>query len=484
MATKKEIRSKYIRNLVEDAASTSEKIEGYTKDAIEQLLESTINKSLRNLISEQAEDDKEKESDNAQEESNTDNFTEKEENNNQDEKETETDLEDVIDDTESGEEETVEVDNVETSTEKEPADEDGEMESDWADFEQFKDEDGEYDLTGQDDETVYKVLMAMDPEKDGIRLVKNGEGKFTLTDDNTEKEYIIDLECEDGTCEADAEVAELDEELGYTDNYQNQTAMTTPDNHEPSKFGRTWDKGIPTGTEKPWVGNGAKEKGHPYDDKVNECGPECGMDECDKIYEIEMNVDEFPEDTDSKENNYNEIEMDEMTTVANGSRTKGTKGDTNHSEEDRQRHIHKSYDRVMNEAQVSNLKRKASAIIAENKELKGFATKINQKLRESAVINASLAKVVKLMTENSTTKEEKDNIVNRFSAVTTIDECNKLYETISDELKSRKTTGSTRIPSDKPLTESKNNGAKETKMLDSSEASDVLAFMERLNKVK
>ena len=457
MATKKEIRSKYIRNLVEDAASTSEKIEDATKHAVEQLLESTINKSLRKLISEQAEDDTEKENDNAKEESNGTDFIE---DNKEDDTQEEKTTEDEVETTDDGVFDAVE---------------DGEeMESDWTDFEQFKDEDGEYDLTGQDDETVYKVLMAMDPEKDGIRLVKNGEGKFTLTDDNTDKEYIIDLECEDGTCDAEAEVAELDEDLGYTDNYQNQTAMTTPGNNEPSKFGRTWDKGIPTGTEKPWVGNGAKQKGHPYDDTVNECGPECGMDECDKLYELEMDVD--TDDT--------ELEMDEMTTIANGSRVKGTKGDTNHSEEDRQRHIHKSYDRVMNESRIANLNRKASAIIAENKELKGFATKIAEKLRESAVINASLAKVVRLMTENSTSKEEKDNIVNRFSKVETLEECNKLYETISEELKSRKSTGGSKIPTDKPLTESKNNGAKETKMLDESEAKDVIDFMKRLNKVK
>jgi hypothetical protein len=88
------------------------------------------------------------------------------------------------------------------------------------------------------------------------------------------------------------------------------------------------------------------------------------------------------------------------------------------------------------------------------------------------------------MTENSTSKEEKDNIVNRFSKVETLEECNKLYETISEELKSRKSTGGSKIPTDKPLTESKNNGAKETKMLDESEAKDVLEFMKRLNKVK
>ena len=462
MGTKKEIRSKYIRNLVEDAASTSEKIQDITKDAVESLLESTINKSLRKLISEQAEDDNEKE------ESFTD-FTE----NDEDGKDK---IETAEEETEEDEtEDTPEVeDAVEVDSIEDDADE-GE-ESDWTDFEMFKDEDGEYDLTGQDDETVYKVLMAMDPEKDGIRLVKTGEGKFTLTDDNTDKEYVIDID--DSTS-----VEELDEDLGYTDDYQNKTAMTTPDNHEPSKFGRTWDKGIPTGTEKPWVGDGAKQKGHPYDETVNEecdeCGPECGMKECGTLYEIEMDV-EPEEETDI------EMEVDEGTSIANGSRVKGVKGDTNHSEEDRQRHIHKSYDRIMNEEKqkYENLSRKASAIIEENKELKGFASKISKKLQESAVINASLAKSVKLMTENSTTKEEKDNIIKRFSAVNTIEECNRLYETISEELKNRSTSTGSKIASDKQLTESKNNGVKETKMLDSSDAKDVLDFMTRLNKIK
>lgn len=471
MGTKKEIRSQYIRNLVEDANKTSEKIQDITKDAVESLLESTINKSLRKLISEQAEDD-EKEG----EESITDIIDK-----NEDEQEGIDTIEDETSEEETEEtpeeEDAVEVDSIEDKTED--ADE-GEK-SDWTDFEMFKDEDGEYDLTGQDDETVYKVLMAMDPEKDGIRLVKNSEGNFTLTDDNTDKEYIIDLGCEDGEC--NAEVEEIDENLGYTDDYQNKTAMTTPDNHEPSKFGRTWDNGVPTGTEKPWVGDGAKQKGHPYDNTVNEkcdeCGPECGMKECGTLYEIEMEVEPETE-TDI------DMEVDEGTSIANGSRVKGVKGDTNHSEEDRQRHIHKSYDRIMNEEKqkYENLSRKASAILAENKELKGFATKISQKLKESAVINASLAKSVKLMTENSTTKEEKDNIIKRFSAVNTIEECNRLYETISEELKNRSTSTGSKIASDKQLTESKNPGAKETKMLDSSDAKDVLDFMNRLDKIK
>ena len=479
---KKEIRSKYIRSLVEDAASTSEKIQDATKDAVESLLESTINKTLRKLISEETEDDSEKEEstpdltqeNNGQEENTDIEVTSTEDNSTEDNSTDEIPTDEIPTEDTTDDKDTVEVDTVETSTVDD--DDEGE-ESDWTDFEQFKDEDGEYDLTGQDDETVYKVLMAMDPEKDGIRLVKNEDGKFTLTDDNTEKEYIIDLECGDNEEPMSAEVTTIDEELGYTDNYQNQTAMTTPDNSEPSKFGRTWDKGVPTGTEKPWVGDGAKEKGHPYDDKVNECGDNCSMEECGTLYEIE--IDE-PEDAD--------LEMDEAartqaghnshrgittTMKREGSATSATDNTTTEYRNDKK--LQEKYD---------NLNRKASAILAENKELKGFATKINEKLRQTAVMNASLAKVIKLMTENSTTKEEKNNIISRFSTVNTTDECNRLYETISEELKNRGTSAGSKIASDKPLTESKNSTAKETKMLDSSEATDVLDFMKRLAKVK
>lgn len=456
---KTNIRSKYIRNLAEEAAGLGDSIEAATKDAVSALLESTINESLRKLISEEKEEDDTL--DNNDEEP-IDNIVNNETTEDEQSEETETPTEEEPESTET-------VDIIDDEGE---GDESGDN---WDEsFEQFKDEDDEYDLTAQDDETVARVLMAMDPEKDGIRVVKNDNGTLTLTDDNTEKEYIIDLDCEGGCCDVDNEESEfeieINEDLGYTDNYQNVTAMTTPDNHEPSKFGRTWDKGVPQGTQKPWVGDGAKKKGHPYDDNVNEEFDECG-DNC--IYEIEIPECDLEEASREQAGQATHRGIT-ATKAREGSATGAI--ETGYNEGDR------NDDRNMYE----NMKRKASAILAENKELKGFAKKISDKLNESVVINASLSKVLKLMTENSTTREEKLDIINRFNSVRTLDECKRLYNTISEELqKAHGINSGSPIKTDVSLTESASHGkAQETQLLESKDVKETIDFMKRLDKIK
>ena len=57
-------------------------------------------------------------------------------------------------------------------------------------------------------------------------------------------------------------------------------------------------------------------------------------------------------------------------------------------------------------------------------------------LKEAAVTNVNLGGIIKLISENSTTKEEKRDIINRFTnEVHTIEESKSLYKTISNELK-------------------------------------------------
>jgi hypothetical protein len=245
--------------------------------------------------------------------------------------------------------------------------------------------------------------------------------------------------------------------------------MTTPSNNEPGKNVRTWDKGAPMGTEKPWAGN--KGDMTPYDKNVNEANDECN-NECGKncIFELEIGTDDA------------EIEMDEGTSIANGSRTTGKKGDTNHSEEDQQRHVHKSYDRV-NEQKLANMIRKAESIMAENAELKKIANELREKVNEAVVINASLAKVVNLVTENSTTRDEKINILKRFNEVKTVNESKKLYETISNELKNAHPVNNGSKLINEQLGESKPK-ATETQMYKSDDLKETIDFMRRLNNVK
>ena len=56
-------------------------------------------------------------------------------------------------------------------------------------------------------------------------------------------------------------------------------------------------------------------------------------------------------------------------------------------------------------------------------------------MKEQRVTNLNLAKITKLFVENTVTKEEKINIVNRFSnEAKTVEQSNQLYENIKKQL--------------------------------------------------
>lgn len=461
----KKIRSQYIKNLMADNESLSEQLKANTKDSISTILEDAVKDSLRGILHEEKKEDVDFDEKEAEKDTDV--------NAPEEDKESDFSVEDVTTDTEGGEEtedaiEDVVDDTAETSVDDEPA-----GEGMWDNLDQLKGDNGEYDLTGMDDDQVIKVLKVMGPE-DSVRVVKNDNGSVTLTDDETEKEYVIDIEgglTNDSVADEESEV-ELtinEEDLGYTDNYQNKTAMTTPDNHEPGKKVRSWDKGVPQGTEKPWVGK--KGDMAPYDKQVNEGEDECA-NECGKgcIFEVEIDTAEEPA-------------IEEGTSIANGSRVKGLKGDTNHSEEDKMRHMRKSYDRVNENKELANMMRKANAIMNENKELKKIANDLKSKIEEAVVINASLAKVINLVTENSTSRNEKIDILKRFNEVKSVKESNALYETISRELKNAHPVNNTSKLINNQLNESKGQVV-ETEMYKSDDLDATRDLMRRLDKVK
>ena len=81
---------------------------------------------------------------------------------------------------------------------------------------------------------------------------------------------------------------------------------------------------------------------------------------------------------------------------------------------------------------------KAKLIQEENNKYKGYIAEIKKSLMEAATLNVSLAQVVKLIMENSTTAQEKKSILQRFNNVKTIQESKNLYNTIRTELKESK----------------------------------------------
>lgn len=453
MASNKNIRSEYIKNLMEDKEELNKSLVETTKETLKGIVDEAVNKNLRSLISESDKDD--------------DDFEEEEVNS------TDLDITDNDDasgeestdtDTEAGEDEP----EAETVTDIEVSDTDeGSDEDMWDSLEQYKDEDGEYDLTGMSGDDVVKVLKVMKPEDgDGVRVIKKDDGNIQLIDDENDAEYLIvlDDECEGGECELGESVMnEGNVNLGYTDNYQDKTAMTM-DTDDGAKT-RKWNAGTPTGNGKRWVGH--KGDMSPYNENVNEAEE----DEC--IVEVEMD-----ECGDAP------VEESAMT-MANKRTDREPNMEDNGHERERRHRNRTGVNPTMNKTNES-ISRKLEALQNENKQLKQIAETMRDRLNEAVVINSSLGKIIKLVTENTTTRDEKINIVNRFNDVQSVKESNQLYESISKELKNAHPINNTvdNAVNGEMLAESKKQNVVETQLYESDDLSSTRDLMHRLDKIK
>lgn len=463
MAVNKQIRSEYIKNLMEDKDELNKSFVETTKETLREIVDEAVNKNLRSLISE-ADDDNDFE----EEEVDSKDLTPSDEELKGD-KESADDAADTSDtDTAGGEDEFSEPDVAGGEDEFSEPDTAGDEDEVWSSLEQYKDEDGEYDLTSMASDDVVKVLKVMKPEDgDGVRVIKKDDGNITLIDDENDAEYLIVLD--DGEDESyelgESVVNEGNVDLGYTDNYQDKTAMTMdPDDGAKT---RKWNAGTPTGNGKRWVGN--KGDMSPYNQKVNE--GDCDGDECLVEIELEDDMDECGV-------------TEKVETMANGSRTIQ---DLHHEKNGQPRHDrhrmngHNAYSEETNES----IDKQVNAITNENKQLKQIAGQLKESLNEACVINASLGKIIKLVTENTTTREEKLNIINRFNDVKSVEECKKLYESISEELKRQHpiNKGVNEVMGNQQLSESKKTVV-ETPLYESTELSDTISLMHRLDSIK
>ena len=453
---KKNIRSEYIKKLMEDKESISTQLEETTKDTLKEILGESVNKELRNILNESDEDDFDEEEVETEEvlTDNEDSVEDSDLENAEDDVDSE--MEDVEDDVDS---EMEDAESVESS-------DDTEDEDVLSNFDYLKDEEGEYDLTGMEANDVIKILQVMKPE-DGVRVVKNDNGTITLSDDETDREYIIDIDgnFENTEDEIEVEFDDIDDivesvksNLGYTTKYQTNV-MPGLKNHETAPNGaRTWDD-VPTGTERPY-GNGV----------VSE--------------DEELTLEVVCDDTECEVN-------ETMTTQEGGAYNRGVgmyHGNSN-KKAARGRNasaagqkISGTADNSYTEQQLENIKRKANVIFNENKQLKEVLASLKGKLEESIVINASLGKIIQLVTENTTSRDEKVNIVKRFNNVKTIQESRDLYNTISNELKTVHSNTKTVVNEsmDKQIAEGKNNNIIETSIYKSTDLSNTIDLMNRM----
>ena len=471
------VRSEYIKKMMAESHNLEDKLKDVAQSTINSILEEKTNKNLRQILSEDE-----------------DSFSEEE-----------VDDDVTLGSSDASDEEGASTDVDSTEEVDSTADDDSADDSEWDDLEKYKDEDGEYDLRSMDKNELVKVLKVMSPD-DAVRIVKNDDDTLTVTDESNDEEYELELDGDmdefddegdmgefgdddeeieieiDGDDDFDGDDVDDEEEieivpdddddefeieldesnLGYTDNYQKKTAMTTPDNHEPANPKSTYsmDGGVPTGTEKPWVG---PKKKSPYDDDVNEgCENECG------------NIEEGGH-TVTQDGPYSRGDSKTWTndashkTPRNGSRAgvkeKGTA------------------DNMYSDVSES-IKKKANQIFLENKQLKALMGKLQNQVNEAIVVNQSLANVIKIINENATTVNEKKDILRRFNECSTREESNKLYSVISEELKREgKTHSNVAGTINSQLSESRDR-AVETPMFKSQDLSDTLNFMSRLDAIK
>jgi hypothetical protein len=154
------------------------------------------------------------------------------------------------------------------------------------------------------------------------------------------------------------------------------------------------------------------------------------------IAEDEMSDDEFETEVAEEEETVYEIELDDEDDseeeetheeeVGESARTKafGQKGGLESKK------VFKAGRKEINE-EVENLKK-------QNGEYKKALVMFKEKLNEVAVFNANLAYATRLFTEHSTTKQEKLNILKRFDSISTITESKSLYNSIKNELDTKK----------------------------------------------
>ena len=349
----------------------------------------------------------------------------------------------------------------------------------WNELEKCKSADGEFDCRGMDDGNLLKVLKAMGPE-DGIRVMKNDDGSIAVEVDGDliqgQEEFVIDL---DDLAETEDAIEESknnecnESNTGYTSDYQKETAMTTPDNHEPANSKTTYsmDGGVPTGTEKPFANQGDKA---PYDEKVNEeVEYEIETDDDEQVNEVASTTENNPtvRGTGMTHANTNSKGKKFRSSSEGGQRVKGT-GENTYSG---------------NETNESlDFKRRMNKLYEENKQMKSIIPELQKKLMESMVINSSMGYIVRLLNENSTSVDEKKEISARFSKVNTLDESKQLYQTISEELKKVNKGNNVNGIFNSQLAESKQakQSLVETTMYKSEKVNEALDFMKRLDNIK
>lgn len=312
-----------------------------------------------------------------------------------------------------------------------------------ADFDLGDDDVETIDLTGSNDTDVITVFKKMGPD-DEIEVVQDGDS-VDIKDTATGAEYRVELGGGNADMDMDLDLDDTDEfemDLGDDDM---DLDMDLDDDDALGDFDLGGDDDMD------------------YEDEDDEFEMDDDMTE-EVVYEIEI-TDDGDDMSEEDETLEDEDEIEEASRTL-GSGRKWGKGGLN-KPRSAPRHLNResvtANSKVIQENKV--LKSKLNNISSENNELKGDYNKLvealkgfRKKLDEVAIFNSNLTYAVRLFTENTTSKDEKFEIIKRFDEVKSLKESKNMYKNLVKEISKTKTPIKESI--EDKINETKGSGSK------------------------
>lgn len=394
-------------------------VEENSKNTITDIIRDTVKKELKDIITEGVEDEDEDDNGDG--------------------------LDDITPDT--GSETEIENENEPESSEEPEGetemDADGEIEPEADgeedfDIDQFKTGDDEYDLTNHSIEDVVKVFKKID-DNDSIIVKKLEDGKIEINDTENGAEYLIDL----GEGEPETDVEDVNGDEGI------------------------FDEDVEIEIE-----------GEPQSED---------NDENEELTESEVEVElDGAEDMVDEKNMTQSISANRRAGHMTQTRIANAPGANNRDGaqliKNESKKIAEEYNKKLKKIE-SAYQTKFKKINEEIEEYKNTLMLFRDKLKENAVLNNNLAKYVKIVTENATTKDEKLDILKRFSnEANTIEDGNKLYESIKNEL-NKKETPSLQIDKQYNVTTTPKQQVNEQIIYQSGDLKETIDLMNRINRL-
>lgn len=270
------------------------------------------------------------------------------------------------------------------------------------------------DLTGKPDEEVIKHFELMEPA-DEIEIVQTPEGGLQININPSSEE-----ESEEGSEEGSEEIApavELDE-------YGDEQPMTTADAVK-KQFGE--GKVDEYGDEQPMTTDDAVKQqfGESNDEMIKEEEPvfevEISEEDTAALAEMSSEQNEGEEETNEAKENSKEKELHESLVV-----------------------MRKKYQEVVAEnnkktKELEDFKTLTEEFKGSESDYKSAIKNLKSQLQEVALFSSNLTYAIKLITENSTTKDEKLEILKRFDGAKNLNESREVFNSMQTQFSSNKT---------------------------------------------